>query len=42
LLLAHLDWYGNEYVEKRFGYILYALDMLNKRGLVKVRKCRAD
>jgi hypoxanthine phosphoribosyltransferase len=42
LLLAHLDWYGNEYVEKRFGYILYALDMLNKRGLVNVRKCRSD
>jgi hypothetical protein len=42
LIQAHLDWYGRDYVEKRFGYILYALDMLSGRGLIKVKKCRAD
>jgi hypoxanthine phosphoribosyltransferase len=42
LIQAHLDWYGREYVEKRFGYILYALDMLSGRGLIKVKKCKSD
>lgn len=41
LIQAHMEWYGGEYVEKRFGYILYALDMLSKRGLVKVGRCRS-
>jgi hypoxanthine phosphoribosyltransferase len=42
LIQAHLDWYGREYVEKRFGYILYALDMLSGKGLVKAKKCKSD
>ncbi|AET32894.1 phosphoribosyl transferase [Pyrobaculum ferrireducens] len=41
LIQAHMEWYGWEYVEKRFGYILYALDMLSRRGLVKVGRCRS-
>ncbi|MGC9130195.1 MAG: phosphoribosyltransferase [Pyrobaculum sp.] len=41
LIQAHMEWYGGEYVEKRFGYILYALDMLSRRGLVKVGRCRS-
>ncbi|MEM1597508.1 MAG: phosphoribosyltransferase [Pyrobaculum sp.] len=41
LINAHLEWYGSEYVEKRFGYILYAADQLAKKGVVKLAKCRA-
>ncbi|MEZ0319536.1 MAG: phosphoribosyltransferase [Pyrobaculum sp.] len=41
LINAHLEWYGSEYVEKRFGYILYAVDQLAKKGVVKLAKCRA-
>ncbi|WP_053240534.1 phosphoribosyltransferase [Pyrobaculum islandicum] len=42
LIQAHLEWYGSEYVEKRFGYMLYALDMLVKRGYIKLSKCLAS
>lgn len=41
MLQAHLEWYGREYVEKRFGHILYALDMLASRGAIRLAKCRA-
>lgn len=39
LIHSHLEWFGREYVEKRFGYILYAVDILKSRGDIKVAKC---
>ncbi|AFA38362.1 phosphoribosyltransferase [Pyrobaculum sp.] len=39
LIHAHIEWYGREYIEKRFGYILYAVDLMGKRGLIKLDKC---
>lgn len=41
LVHSHIEWYGEDYVEKRFGYILYALDLLARRGVVTLSRCRA-
>lgn len=41
LIKAHVEWYGDEYVEKRFGYIMYAADMLARRGLIRLHQCVA-
>ncbi len=41
LIQAHLEWLGREYVEKRFGYVLYAVDLLKNQEEIKIVKCRS-
>jgi hypoxanthine phosphoribosyltransferase len=41
LIEAHVEWYGSEYVERRFAQIMHALRMLAERGQVKLSRCRA-